>query len=225
MAGYKNITEGIFKERPNRFIAHVEIDGKTEICHVKNTGRCKELLTKGARVFLEKSDNPQRKTKYDLVAVYKGDRLINMDSQIPNKVAVEYLKDYFRDIVLIKPEKTYKNSRFDVYIETKTDRIFVEVKGVTLEQDNVVKFPDAPTERGAKHLNELVEAVRDGYKAYILFVIQMENVHYFTPNETTDIKFAEALRNAAKSGVNVLAIDCKVTPDSITAGKPVRVVL
>ena len=225
MASYKNITEGKFICRPNRFIAHVEIDGKIEICHVKNTGRCRELLTEGARVFLEKSDNPSRKTKYDLIAVCKGSRLINMDSQIPNKVAVEYLNDYFKDITLIKPETVYENSRFDVYIETKTDRIFVEVKGVTLEQDGIVRFPDAPTERGTKHVNELIKAVGDGYKAYVLFVIQMSDVDYFTPNDATDKQFADALRKAAGSGVNILAVDCNVTPDSITAGKPIRVVL
>lgn len=213
---YNNIVKGEFVDRPNRFIANVIINGKTEVCHVKNTGRCKELLIKGATVYLQKADNPNRKTKYDLIAVQKGDRLINMDSQIVNSVAIEYLPKMFDDITYIKPECKYGNSRFDIYVETKTDKIFVEVKGVTLENDGVVRFPDAPTERGVKHLKELQKAVTEGYRAYVLFVVQMDNVLYFEPNRETHPEFAETLKNVREKGVNVIACQCDVTPESIT---------
>lgn len=212
---YENIVKGIFLERPNRFIAHCEINGKTEVCHVKNTGRCKELLIKGTTVYLQKSDNPNRKTKYDLIAVEKGDRLINMDSQIVNYVAIEYLPQMFENIIYIKPECKYGNSRFDIYVENETDKIFVEVKGVTLENDGVVRFPDAPTERGIKHLKELQKAVTEGYKAYVLFVVQTDNVLYFEPNRATHPEFAETLKEVSDNGVNVLAYQCSVTPESI----------
>ncbi|MBR5251684.1 MAG: DNA/RNA nuclease SfsA [Oscillospiraceae bacterium] len=216
---YENIKQAKFLSRPNRFIAHIEIDGKTEVCHVKNTGRCRELLTENATVFVQESDNPNRKTKYDLIAVMKGDRLINMDSQIPNRVFGDWAvhSGYFGNITLLKAEKTYENSRFDYYIETDTDKIFVEVKGVTLEENGVVKFPDAPTERGVKHINELCRCVADGYKAYIFFIIQMDNVQYFTPNRDTHPQFADALAAAQKQGVQVVALDCKVTQNSISA--------
>jgi len=222
---YKNIQKARFLNRPNRFIAHIDIDGKTEVCHVKNTGRCKELLTENATVFVQKSDNPNRKTKYDLISVLKGEKLINMDSQIPNKVFGEWAQNsgFFGEIKLLKAEKTFENSRFDFYIETDNDKIFVEVKGVTLEQDGVVMFPDAPTERGVKHINELCRCIDNGYKAYIFFIIQMDNVKYFTPNRKTHPQFAEALKAAAEKGVGVYALDCKVSENSIAADKFVEV--
>lgn len=226
---YKNIHKGIFKNRPNRFIAYVEINGQEEICHVKNTGRCRELLIPGSIVYLEESDNPNRKTKYDLVAVQKNNLLINMDSQAPNKVVQEWLASANCEILLeakerkIKPECKYKNSRFDFYIETENRKIFMEVKGVTLEEKGVVRFPDAPSERAVKHLEELMEAKKEGYETYVMFVVQMEELSYFTPNEDTHPRFCEALRKAAKKGVNVLAYDCRVTPDSLKLRKQVEV--
>lgn len=222
---YNNILKGEFIDRPNRFIANVLIDNKKEVCHVKNTGRCKELLVKGCTVYLQRSDNTNRKTKYDLIAVQKGDRLINMDSQVVNSVALESVPDLFEDVVYVKPEYKYGNSRFDIYIETKKDKIFVEVKGVTLENDGVVSFPDAPTERGVKHLKELQKAVSEGYKAYVLFVIQMSDVKYFEPNYDTHPEFAKELRTARENGVIPLAFDCSVTPDSIKIRKPVLIKL
>ena len=175
---YERIEAGKFLERPNRFIAHVEIAGQKEIVHVKNTGRCAELLIPGATVYVQKTDNPERKTQWDLIGVKKGKRMINMDSQIPNKVVEEWIRkgNLFPNATLIKPETTYKKSRFDLYVEEGNRKIFIEVKGVTLENDGVVKFPDAPTERGIKHLTELCEAVKDGYEAYVFFVIQMKGV-------------------------------------------------
>ena len=222
---YNNIIKGEFIDRPNRFIANVLIDNNIEVCHVKNTGRCKELLVKGSTVYLQKSDNPNRKTKYDLIAVQKGDRLINMDSQIVNYVAVEYLQSLFDRINLIKPEYKYGNSRFDIYVETDTDKIFIEVKGVTLENDGIVRFPDAPTERGVKHLKELQKAVTEGYRAYVLFVVQMSDVKYFEPNAKTHPEFAEELKKAKENGVVPLAFDCAVTPDSIEIRKPILIKL
>lgn len=213
---YNNIVKGEFIDRPNRFIAHCEINGKTEICHVKNTGRCKELLLKGTTVYLQKSDNPNRKTQYDLIAVQKGERLINMDSQIVNYVALEYLPQLFDNIIYVKPECKYGNSRFDLYVETETDKIFVEVKGVTLENDGVVRFPDAPTERGVKHLKELQKAAAEGYKAFVMFVVQMDNVSCFEPNRETHPEFADTLKEVSENGVNILAFQCDVTPESIT---------
>ena len=220
---YEKVVSGKFISRPNRFIANVEIDGKTEVCHVKNTGRCRELLVPDARVILQLSDNPNRKTKYDLVAVYKGDMLINMDSQAPNKVFGEWAVEsgFFGEISKIKPECKYKNSRFDFYIEAEGKRIFVEVKGVTLEEDGVVMFPDAPTERGIKHLNELADAVENGYEAYVFFIIQMEKCKFFTPNRKTHPQFADALKD--DKGVNIVALDCKVTEQTLVANKFVEV--
>ncbi len=220
---YSNIIKGEFVDRPNRFIANVIIDGNIEVCHVKNTGRCKELLVKGTTVYLQKSDNPNRKTKYDLISVQKGSRLINMDSQIVNSVVIEYLNNLFDDVIFIKPEYKYGNSRFDIYAETKTDKIFIEVKGVTLENNGVVSFPDAPTERGMKHLKELQKAVTEGYRAYVLFVVQMENVKYFEPNYKTHPEFAEELKKAKENGVILLAYDCIVTPDSIVIKNPIEI--
>ncbi len=212
---YKNVKEGIFLSRPNRFIANVLIDGKEEIVHVKNTGRCRELLLEGVKVFLEENDNPSRKTKYDLISVYKGDVLYNIDSQAPNKVFGEYVEKMFADVKLIKPECRYKNSRFDFYVEYEDKKAFVEVKGVTLEEDGVMLFPDAPTERGVKHINELCECVTEGYEAYIVFVIGADAGKYFTPNEARHKEFAQSLKRAKKCGVNVIAVKCKVEKDKI----------
>lgn len=224
---YRNIEEGIFLKRPNRFIAHVEINGRVEVCHVKNTGRCRELLVPGALVFLEKSDNLNRKTQYDLIAVRKGERLINMDSQIPNAAAEEWLKagNLFGKDARIKREVTYGNSRFDLYIESGQRKIFMEVKGVTLEEDGIVRFPDAPTQRGVKHIKELCQCIKDGYEAYIMFVIQMEDVKYFEPNYETHAEFGETLKEAERAGVHILAYSCNVRKDLINIEKPVRVYL
>lgn len=224
---YDNIVKGKFISRPNRFIAHVEINGKEEICHVKNTGRCKELLIPGVNVFLQENDNQNRKTKFSLITVEKGNRLINMDSQIPNKVVNEWLENgnLFKDITLIKPETKYGNSRFDFYVETKEKKIFIEVKGVTLEENGVVRFPDAPTERGVKHVNELCECKKEGYEAYIIFVIQMKGAMYFEPNMKTHKEFGYALKKAKNSGVNILALDCEVTKETIVMGDYVDVKL
>ena len=214
---YKNIVKAKFISRPNRFIAHVEIDGKTEIAHVKNTGRCKELLKEGATVYVQKSDNPLRKTKYDLITVEKNKMLINMDSQAPNKVFGEWVKqgNFTPNISLIKPECKYGNSRFDFYIEADERKIFAEIKGVTLEENGVVMFPDAPTERGVKHIRELCECVNNGYEGYIIFIIQMEKCKYFTPNKVTHPEFAEALKFASKCGVNIKALNCRVAFDEL----------
>ena len=222
---YSKIKKGIFIERPNRFIAFVEIDGKRETVHVKNTGRCGELLVPGATVILEDfTDRIDRKTKYDLIAVYKGDRLVNMDSQAPNKVAGEYIEKIFPDAGFVKAEAKKGESRLDYYIEPSNGKpIYMEVKGVTLEFDGVVSFPDAPTERGIKHLRELSKCVEEGYRAVALFVIQMENVEYFTPNDLRHKAFGDALREAAKAGVEVWAIDTKVGEDTLKPGKMVEV--
>jgi len=224
---YSNIQKAIFRARPNRFIAHVEIDGEDAIAHVKNTGRCKELLIPGAKVILHKSDNQKRKTPYDLIAVWKGGRLINMDSQAPNKVFMEHLQSgqYIESITIIKPEAKYGGSRFDFYVEAGERNIFIEVKGVTLEENGVVLFPDAPTERGVKHLNELAQCIREGYEAQVVFVIQMSDVRYFTPNNKTHPEFGEALVAAEKAGVKVVALDCAVTENSLNIGNPVEVKL
>ena len=214
-------------ERPNRFIAKVMLDGRTETVHVKNTGRCRELLVKGARVYLEKSDNPARSTAYDLVAVEKGDRTVNMDSQAPNKAVEEWLRrgGLYPDVAAVRPETKFGNSRFDFYVESNQEKIFIEVKGVTLEEEGVVRFPDAPSDRAVKHVGELVEAKQHGYRVFVLFVIQMEGVRYFTPNRQTHPEFADALCKAVEAGVEVLAYDCRVTPGSMTIYKPVPVVL
>lgn len=215
---YRNIIQGKFLCRPNRFIAHVEINGKEEIVHVKNTGRCKELLVPGAVVYLEKSDNAQRTTVYDLIAVEKGERLINMDSQIPNKVLGEWLEkgNLLQNLILLRPETKYGNSRFDFYAETDKEKIFIEVKGVTLEDEGVVSFPDAPSERAVKHVEELIQAKKDGYRTIVFFVIQMKDVKCFTPNRNTQPEFAESLQRAVENGVEVYAYDCRVAPEEIT---------
>lgn len=223
---YENMVPGVFIKRPNRFIAHIAIDGTEEVCHVKNTGRCRELLPAGAEVFCQKASNPDRKTKYDLITVKKGQRLINMDSQAPNAAAGEWLKNGgLGEISELKPETTHGGSRFDFSFVKDAKKCFLEVKGVTLENDGVCAFPDAPTERGAKHLRELAQAAKDGYGAYVLFVIQMTDVKYLHPNDDTDPAFGQALREAAKAGVQVLAMDCKITVDSMVIQNPVEVKL
>ncbi len=223
---YTNIRTGKFIARPNRFIALVEIDGSVETCHVKNTGRCRELLLPGVTLFLQETDNPLRKTRYSVIGVVKGERIINMDSQAPNKAVSEWLQSgsLFRDITYLKAEKTYGNSRFDFYLETTDRKIYMEVKGVTLEENGVVIFPDAPTERGVKHIRELCECAREGYEAFIVFVIQMKDVKYFKPNDVTDPEFGKALRDAARHGVQILAVDCEVSKDRmvIKDSVPVR---
>jgi len=221
---YNKVVTGQFVLRPNRFIAHVNIDGELHICHVKNTGRCKELLVPGATVFLEESDNPNRKTKYDLIAVYKGDTLINMDSQAPNKVFYEWAKEYFKPDY-IKPEFTYKNSRFDCYMEVGKEKIFVEVKGVTLENDGVASFPDAPTQRGIKHLLKLCDAVKNGFICYVFFIVQMRGITHFEPNIERHKEFAQALKFAQENGVKVMCLDCNVTPDTLTVNNFIDVVI
>ena len=222
---YNNIVKGKFISRPNRFIALVDICGETKTVHVKNTGRCKELLIKGSTVYLEKSSNPQRKTGYDLIAVEKkrsnDTLLINMDSQIVNDVAKEWLRqgNLFSKNAKIRREVTYNKSRFDFYIEDGENKIFLEVKGVTLEKDGVASFPDAPTERGIKHLNELSSSMDEGYRAYVLFVIQMKGVTVFKPNDATHKAFGDTLRSVSNSGVLAYAVDCNITPDSIEIDK------
>lgn len=224
---YQNIKEAKFLSRPNRFVAQIKIDGKVEICHVKNTGRLRELLIPGTDIYVQKADNPNRKTKYDLIGIYKGDRLVNIDSQVVNQVFHEWVSSgrYFPGVSLIKPEYRYKQSRFDFYLEAADKKLLVEVKGVTLEEGNVAMFPDAPTERGVKHINELVESMGDGYQPYIVFIIQMKDVAYFTPNAKTHPEFANALKAAAEKGVKILALDCIITPDSIVAGDFIPVLL
>lgn len=222
---YKKTVRGRFVSRPNRFIANVEIDGEIQVCHVKNTGRCRELLVEGCTVILEEGTNPARKTKYDLIAVYKGGKLINMDSQVPNKCAAEYIPTLFEGVRLVKPEFKYGASRVDFYIETEKERILLEVKGVTLENDGIVKFPDAPTERGVKHLNELKNALDEGFKAAVMFVIQMDGVKLFMSNDETHPQFGQALREAEKAGVKVIACQCAVTEDTIEITSPVKIQL
>ena len=224
---YERIEMGRFLERPNRFIAYVEILGKKETVHVKNTGRCAELLVPGATGYVQKSDNLERKTQWDLIGVEKGNRMINMDSQIPNRVVEEWIRqgNLFPNATLIKPETTFGKSRFDLYIEVDGRKIFMEIKGVTLEDNGVVRFPDAPTERGVKHVEELAEAVKAGYEAYLFFVVQMKDVKYLAPNMKTHAAFGEAMKKAKAQGVNILAYECQVEKDSIEITKEVPVVL
>lgn len=226
---YKNIIAGKFLSRPNRFIATVEINGLPETVHVKNTGRCKELLIPGAKVYLAAFNNPSRKTKYDLIAVTKTTKdkriLINMDSQIPNDVVDEWLKDsdLFSDKASISREVTFGSSRFDFYVSDGKRKAFLEVKGVTLEKDGVALFPDAPTVRGVKHIHELIRAAELGFEAYVLFVIQMKGVQKFIPNAQTHPAFADALQQASGSGVKIIAMDCVVTKDSIKIDEQVPI--
>jgi sugar fermentation stimulation protein A len=225
---YQNIREGIFLRRPNRFIGSVELDGSVETVHVKNTGRCAELLVPGAKVYVdEASSTSKRSTKYDLISVWKDARLINMDSQAPNLAFGEYLRAgrFINEVTLIKPEMKYGGSRFDFYAEAGSRRAFIEVKGVTLEENNVVLFPDAPTTRGVKHLNELARCVAGGYEAYVVFVIQMKGVDYFTPNNKTHAEFGTALAAAINAGVQAVAFDCVVTENTMMIGDRVPIKL
>ena len=223
---YPNMVPGHFLSRPNRFIAHVEIGGNEEIVHVKNTGRCRELLRPGTEVWCQESTNPNRKTKFDLITVRKGDRLINMDSQAPNIAAGEWLrKGGLGEITKLKAESFHGDSRFDFSFEKNGKQCFLEVKGVTLENDGICAFPDAPTERGVKHLKGLTRLAREGYGAYVLFVIQMPDVKYLHPNDKTDPAFGAALREAAENGVQILAMDCAVTEDTMEIRLPVLVKL
>ena len=222
---YSQMKKGIFLARPNRFIAHVELEGKVVICHVKNTGRCRELLVPGAEVWLEKGQNPGRKTDWDLIAVRKGERLINMDAQAPNKVFAEYTGRFVDGLIAVKQEFTYGESRLDFCLETAEGLHMVEVKGVTLEENGHTRFPDAPTERGIKHLRELMRAVAEGHRASAVFIIQMEDVTDFAPNDVTHPAFGAALREAAAAGVEVAAFNCRVTPDSLEIIGRIPVVL
>ena len=223
---YENMIPGVFLARPNRFIAHVELGGRTEICHVKNTGRCRELLVPGTRVWCQRAANPSRKTKFDLIAVQKGDRLINMDSQAPNAAAKEWLASGGLGALSdLRAEVRHGDSRYDFSFVKDGTPCFLEVKGCTLEHDGVCAFPDAPTQRGAKHIRGLIDAAKAGYRGYILFVIQMSDVKYIRPHDETDPEFGRALREAAAAGVQVLAMDCAVTPDSMEIRLPVLVKL
>ncbi|MGM9627121.1 MAG: DNA/RNA nuclease SfsA [Faecousia sp.] len=221
---YANMVPGTFLSRPNRFIAHVQIGGQAEVVHVKNTGRCRELLPAGAQVWCQRSDNPARKTMYDLITVRKGERLINMDSQAPNLAAKEWLSSGgLGQVEKLRAETVHGDSRFDFSFRKDGRQCFLEVKGVTLETNGVCAFPDAPTERGAKHLRGLTEAAKSGFGAYVLFVIQMADVKYLHPNDATDPSFGAALREAAAAGVQVLAVDCEVTVEEMRIRNPVPV--
>ena len=229
---YERTEKGIFLERKNRFAAEIEIGGRTEICHVRNTGRCRELFIKGTDVIVQKNDAPARKTSYDLIAVYKEKNgkkeLVNVDSQIPNSAAQEWLEKggFLADLTLLKREKTFGNSRFDFYLEWGSGhRAFMEVKGVTLDIDGTAYFPDAPTERGLKHVEELCECIRQGYEAYLLFVVQMKGIRAVSPNMRTHPEFGEALKRAEACGVRLLAYDCRVEEDAITIDQPLPVIL
>lgn len=232
---YQKIVEGVFKERPNRFIAKVEIEGNLETVHVKNTGRCRELLVPGVKVFLEDFENRMgtRKLRYSLVAVEKfcdenGRKklLVNMDSQAPNALVKEEFQKWAETSGgKFKPETTYKNSRFDFWFEKDGKEGFLEVKGVTLEEDGFCRFPDAPTERGVKHLSELMDAKENGYWAGVLFLVQMNGMKSFSPNDETDPEFGKSLRMAAASGVEILCYECKVKPDSLVLGEPIGITL
>ena len=214
---YRSVVSGSFIDRPNRFVARVKIGDEVHTVHVKNTGRCRELLVPGAVVYLERAGNPMRKTQYDLIAVRKGDLLINMDAQAPNKVFGEWAAagGFLPEVTAIRPEFTWGDSRFDFRLEDGQGPIFVEVKGVTLEEAGEVRFPDAPTQRGAKHLRGLLRAVEQGYRAAVCFVIQMKGPSVFRPNDRTDPAFGQALRQAAAGGVQVVAVDCLTEPDSL----------
>jgi len=222
---YGHVSKGLFIRRTNRFVADVEMPAGVEQVHVKNTGRCKELLIPGVTVYLSAAENPNRVTKYDLVAVEKGSRLVNIDSFAPNIAFGEHLHSghYLRDVAVVKPEARFGTSRFDFYVEAEKRRIFIEVKGVTLEENGVVMFPDAPTERGVKHLDELAHCIRNGYEARAVFVVQMSDVLYFTPYRVMHPAFGDALDRARDAGVVIEAYDCFVTPDSMAIGRVVEV--
>lgn len=222
---YEGMEEAVFLDRPNRFIARVLLRGKETVCHVKNTGRCRELLLPGSRVFIQRAANEKRKTDWDLISVYKGERLINMDAAAPNAVFGQWLLEGGPGFVpaLLRPETRHGDSRFDFYFEHEHRRVFAEVKGVTLEEAGVVRFPDAPTERGVKHLRGLVRCVREGFEAWAVFIIQMKGVKYFEPNRASHPAFADALLAAREAGVRLLALDCHVTENAIRAAEPVEI--
>ena len=216
---YGCVVPARFLDRPNRFVAHVLLGQETVTCHVKNTGRCRELLVPGARVYLERGRNPGRRTAWDLIAADKGGKLLNMAAQAPNRVFAQWARERWADV---RPEVRYGRSRLDFCLD---GHHLVEVKGVTLEQDGRCRFPDAPTERGTRHLHELIRAVEEGYQATAFFVIQMENALDFAPNDDTDPAFGQALRQAARAGVEIAAYSCRVTPGSIEMDRPVPVLL
>lgn len=224
---YKQIIEGTFLSRPNRFIAMVRVNGEVEKVHVKNTGRCKELLITGVTVYLQEHHNSKRKTKYSLIAVIKGGSLVNIDSQAPNKVLEEYIAagHLIKDVSLLKRERTFGDSRFDLYAETGNDRYYIEAKGVTLEIDGGAYFPDAPTLRGLKHIYEMTEAAEQGFKGYIIFVIQMENINFFSPNDLTQPEFRQALKEARLKGVTIKAFNCRIDKDFLSINKEIPVLL
>lgn len=224
---YGEVISGRFVDRPNRFIAHVETAEGLQTVHVKNTGRCRELLLPGAVVYLERGSNPNRKTAYDLIAVEKGGRIINMDAQAPNRVFAEWVagSDAFPGVKRVRPEYRYGESRLDFCLETECGLHLVEVKGVTLENGGAACFPDAPTERGVKHIRELQRAAESGLDATLFFVVQMRSIHSVAPNDTTHPAFGAALREAVQHGVRVLAYDCTVTPNSLSLCQPVPVIL
>lgn len=224
---YHAVVSGTFLERPNRFVARVRLGDTVETVHVKNTGRCRELLVPGATVYLERGTNPNRKTSCDLIAVEKGDRLINMDAQAPNPVFEEWVRGggFLTGVTAIRREVTYGDSRLDFCLETEAGLHFVEVKGVTLEEKGTTRFPDAPTERGVKHLRELRRAVEEGHRASLVFIVQMDRVESVAPNDGTHPAFGDALRQAAAAGVEVHAFACAVTPESIRVSHPVPVLL
>ncbi|NLJ98794.1 MAG: DNA/RNA nuclease SfsA [Tissierellia bacterium] len=226
---YSNIVEGTFVNRPNRFIANVIIDEKPEKVHVRNTGRCKEILKEGTKVYLQKSNNPNRKTKYSLISAYKGNSLINIDSQVPNEVIYTSILSNkvaeIKDVDLLKREVTYGNSRFDLYYEKSNSKGFIEIKGVTLETEGISMFPDAPTERGTKHVLEMIQSLEEGYESYIFFLIQMADVHSFKPNKIMDDKFSTALLKAKNAGVHILAYNSIVTKDQIYLNEKIKVLI
>ena len=222
---YENICEGHFISRPNRFIANLEIDGVAQVCHVKNTGRCAELLVPGCRVWVQRARNTARRTAFDLITVDRGDMLVNIDSQAPNRLFAKWAEKNVPGLEEIKPEQTFGDSRFDFRIKAGGRDMVVEVKGVTLERDGRALFPDAPTERGIKHLNGLARAAGEGYGAVVFFVIQMKGPGTFGPNRDTHPAFGDALERAGKAGVKIMAYDCIVTPDSLTIHQPVPVLL
>ena len=221
---YDSVVQAIFVSRPNRFIARVLLDGQEQTVHVKNTGRCRELLVPGCTVWLSRASNPQRKTAFDLVAVEKNlpdgfVLLVNLDSQIPNDVAAEWLprSGLFSPDAVFRREVTFGGSRFDFFVEDGNRKAFLEVKGCTLERDGICSFPDAPTVRGARHVKELTQVLEKGYEAFVLFIVQMKGMRYLIPNDVTDPQFGQNLRAAAEAGVRVLAVECEVSPDAITA--------
>lgn len=220
---YKKVIPAVFCSRPNRFIALCKIAGQETVCHVKNTGRCKELLIPGCNVFLTPGENLARKTPYDLIAVKKNEEIINIDSNAPNKAVAEWLPYFLPKGAIIRPETKFGSSRMDFYAKVGEQEFLIEVKGVTLKKDGIALFPDAPTTRGVKHLRELTKATKQGYTCYVIFVIQMQGVTHFAPNHQTDPDFAEALQEAKEAGVTILAMDCSVTPDTMKIQKEIPI--